>query len=421
MKIAGVSNSPFVDLKNSKKRYNLVSGGRNSGKTIDVILYLITEMLSIPTQIMVTRYTMTSNETSIYATFSKYIQNDDRLSNFFIIQKDSIKCTLTGAEAVFKGIKTSSHIQTANLKGLERFDHFVIDEAEEWVDEDSFDKLDYSIRTKKLKCKIIIILNPCYKTHWIYKRFIKPNFEFINIEGHLIEKSKIENVNHIICTYHRIIKHLNEDIIYKINLEKNNSDRYAHIILGKWAEQPEGLMYPDGITEMNLDFKIEYESIYSFTDLAVGGSDYFCTIFCFIRDKKFHVFDAIYSKDGLNYTKPMLRNKIQQYDCIYNFIEMNRGEELIINEFYENYGIELNGVRSTTNKLERIMFKAHLVNNDFTFQQNGTKEFMLFKEDLKSFPKKGYKNSKEGNDDAPDTLNFAQEFKLKNQNIFQRS
>ena len=50
---------------------------------------------------------------------------------------------------------------------------WVLDEAEELIDEDIFDTIDLSIREKEIQNRIILILNPVTKEHWIYKRFFE--------------------------------------------------------------------------------------------------------------------------------------------------------------------------------------------------------------------------------------------------------
>ena len=76
---------------------------------------------------------------------------------------------------MFRGIKASSGNQTAKLKSIPGLTTFVVDEAEEFTSEEDFDTIHYSIRKKGIKNRVIIVLNPAYKTHWIYKRFFKPH------------------------------------------------------------------------------------------------------------------------------------------------------------------------------------------------------------------------------------------------------
>ena len=68
-------------------------------------------------------------------------------------------------------IRDSSGNQTASLKSLNAITTFVLDEAEELIDEDTFDKIDQSVRVKTKPNRVILILNPTTKEHWIWGRF----------------------------------------------------------------------------------------------------------------------------------------------------------------------------------------------------------------------------------------------------------
>ena len=70
-----------------------------------------------------------------------------------------------------------------------------LDEAEELVDENIFDTIDLSIREKDIQNRIILILNPVTKEHWIYKRF----FEDKGVEGGF--NGVKDNVCYIHSTY----------------------------------------------------------------------------------------------------------------------------------------------------------------------------------------------------------------------------
>jgi phage terminase large subunit len=70
------------------------------------------------------------------------------LSHDFYITKDEIINLKTGSKILFKGIKTSSGTQTASLKSLAGVTTWILDEAEELTDEETFEKIDFSIRTK---------------------------------------------------------------------------------------------------------------------------------------------------------------------------------------------------------------------------------------------------------------------------------
>ena len=66
----------------------------------------------------------------------------------FTITKYEIINNLTGSSIYFSGIRTASGDQTAKLKSISGVNTFVLDEAEELTDEESFDKIDYSIVPK---------------------------------------------------------------------------------------------------------------------------------------------------------------------------------------------------------------------------------------------------------------------------------
>ena len=72
---------------------------------------------------------------------------------------------VTGSRILFKGINTSAGNQTAKLKSINGLTKFVLDEAEELVDETIFDKIDASIRVKNANNEVILVYNAPYKTH----------------------------------------------------------------------------------------------------------------------------------------------------------------------------------------------------------------------------------------------------------------
>ena len=97
------------------------------------------------------------------------------LNHMFDVTKDEITNLHTGSKILFRGIKTSSGLQTANLKSLQGLTTWVMDEAEELTDEETFDKIDMSVRQRGIDNRVILILNPTTKEHWIYKRFFEDN------------------------------------------------------------------------------------------------------------------------------------------------------------------------------------------------------------------------------------------------------
>ena len=123
-------------------------------------------------RVLFTRYTMVSAHLSIIPEFLEKI-GILGLDTIFSINKSEVLNTSTKSDILFRGIKTSSGNQTASLKSLQGINCWVLDEAEELIDENIFDTIDLSIREKKVQNRIILVLNPVTKEHWIYKRFFE--------------------------------------------------------------------------------------------------------------------------------------------------------------------------------------------------------------------------------------------------------
>lgn len=252
-----VLKNKYKPLISSKSRYFIITGGRSSGKSYSVASFLLMLTFEKGHKILFTRYTMSSAHISIIPEFIQKIEYLN-ISDYFDITKTSIINKLTGSEIIFKGIRTSSGIQTANLKSIEGITTWVLDEAEELVDENIFDKIDLSIRTKNNQNRVIIIMNPATKEHFIYKRF----FEDMGIEpGSNMTTSK---ATYIHTSYLDNIENINESILTQIkDLEINNPKRYNHIIMGSWLDKADGVIFSNWSIG---DFKM--------TDRVIYGSDF---------------------------------------------------------------------------------------------------------------------------------------------------
>ena len=165
-------NKKFSPISNSDSRYFIVTGGRGSGKSFSVNLLLVLLTYEKGHTILFTRYTLSSAYISIIPEFIQKLEMLDVVDHFHIT-KDEIRNKASGSKIIFRGIKTSSGDQTANLKSLQGVTTFVLDEAEELTNEDTFDKIDLSVRHLDQQNRVILILNPTTKEHWIYNRFFQ--------------------------------------------------------------------------------------------------------------------------------------------------------------------------------------------------------------------------------------------------------
>jgi phage terminase large subunit len=230
-------NPKYKSLFENDTRYFIITGGRGSSKSFGVGTFANLLSFEAGHRILFTRQTMTSAHLSIIPEFQEKIDLME-LNNSFEVNKSEIKNKQSGSEIIFRGIKTSSGDQTANLKSLQGVTTWILDEAEELIDETTFDKINLSIRQKGKQNRIVLILNPATKEHWIYKRF----FESKGVqEGFNGIK---DDVTYIHTTYQDNIENLDTSFIDEIERIKiSNPKKYQHVILGGWLDKAEGVVF----------------------------------------------------------------------------------------------------------------------------------------------------------------------------------
>ena len=243
-------NHKYQPLFQNETRYYIITGGRGSAKSFGVGTFASLLSFEANHKILFTRQTMTSAHLSIIPEFQEKIDLMEA-NDIFDVTKSEIINKKSKSEIIFRGLKTSSGDQTANLKSLQGVTTWILDEAEELTDEATFDKINLSIRQKGKQNRIILILNPSTKEHWIYQRF----FESKGIPERF--NGIKDDVTYIHTDYRDNIKHLGQSFIDEVlNIEKNNPKKYKHQILGGWLDKAEGVVFTnwriDNFTEQNL-------------------------------------------------------------------------------------------------------------------------------------------------------------------------
>lgn len=230
-------HKPLWDELGNDTRFFIITGGRGSGKSFEVGRFVSLLSFEKGHKILFTRQTMTSAHLSIVPEFQEKIDLLE-LNGCFEVNRNEIKNTLSGSEIIFKGLKTSSGDQTAALKSLQGVTTWVLDEAEELTDETVFDKINLSIRQKGVQNRVILILNPSTKEHWIYKRFFEQagvETTYTGVKG---------NVTYIHSTYLDNIENLDASFLDEVDRIKNtNAKKYQHVILGGWLDKAEGVVF----------------------------------------------------------------------------------------------------------------------------------------------------------------------------------
>ena len=309
----------YIPLFKESSRYFVVTGGRGSGKSFSVTVFLLNMTYEAGHKVLFSRYTMISAHTSIIPEFIEKI-NLMGVHEDFRITKDEIMNLKTGSSIIFKGIRTSSGNQTGALKSLNGITTFVLDEAEELVDEDVFSKINLSVRVKGKQNRIILIMNPATREHWVYQRF----FMHANVrEGSNLTKGANTYIH---TTYRDNKENLDQSFLDDVMMmKKRRPEKYQHEILGGWLAKAEGTIIrnwrvgdyiPTALTCYGQDF---------------GFSEDLSTLVKVSVDKNARKvwIKEIFGQKGLNTSDIYRKNKAE---CGLDLIICDNSEPRLINE-----------------------------------------------------------------------------------------
>ena len=332
-------NNKYKPLFENDTRYFIVTGGRGSSKSFGVGTF--TNLLSFEQghKILFTRQTMTSAHLSIIPEFQEKIDLME-LNEMFDVTKSEIKNKQSNSEIIFRGIRTSSGDQTANLKSLQGVTTWVLDEAEELTDETTFDKINLSIRQKGKQNRVILILNPATKEHWIYKKFFEDRGVQEGFNG--IK----DDVTYIHTTYEDNIDNLDQSFINEIlRLKETNPQKYKHQILGGWLNKAEGVVF----TNWRIDNFQEVGTIIFGQDFGFSVDPTSLIKVSIDKSKR-----RIYAKEYLyktSLTTSDIYNENLRY-CNRSLIVADSAEPRLIQEL-KNRGLNIKGIKKPT-IIERI-------------------------------------------------------------------
>jgi len=332
-------NNKYKPLFENDTRYFIITGGRGSSKSFGVGTF--TNLLSFEQghKILFTRQTMTSAHLSIIPEFQEKIDLM-QLNELFEVTKSEIKNKQSGSEIIFRGIRTSSGDQTANLKSLQGVTTWVLDEAEELTDETTFDKINLSLRQKGKQNRVILILNPATKEHWIYKKFFEDRGVQEGFNG--IK----DDVTYIHTTYEDNIDNLDQSFINEIlRLKETNPQKYKHQILGGWLNKAEGVVF----TNWRIDNFEEVGTIIFGQDFGFSVDPTSLIKVSIDKSKK-----RIYAKEYLyktSLTTSDIYNENLRY-CNRSLIVADSAEPRLIQEL-KSRGLNIKGIKKPT-IIERI-------------------------------------------------------------------
>jgi len=216
----------------------ILTGGRGSAKSFVIACFSLIALAYHFWNVLYTRFTNVSIVDSIKPEVDSKIEllGLDGYVNSTISHIENKESRIA-----FKGIKTGSKQQTANLKSLFGFNCFVVDEAEELPDYETYEKVFLSIRSKEKRNLTILILNPASVHHWIFRHF------FIGRNIDAGSNCIKQNVMYIHTSYKDVPKeYLATNIIsYYQQLKIDNPKKYEQVVMGGWTEAVEGRVFTD--------------------------------------------------------------------------------------------------------------------------------------------------------------------------------
>ena len=321
-------NKKFRPLFESNSRYFLLTGGRGSSKSFSVSTFILLTTYEKGHNILFTRFTMTSASTSIIPELQEKIEMLG-LSQDFIVNKTDITNILTGNKIYFRGLKTGSGNQTAALKSLNGITTWILDEAEEMTDELLFDKIDLSVRSKDAQNRVIMVLNPTTKAHWLYDRFFAKN----GLQGG--ENTTIGDTTFIHTTYKNNKRYLDKtflDNIYKMRDER--PEEYKAQILGGWRDVAEGVIFTNWEVKQ---FNPNGDHVGIGMDFGFSNDPNAASLISIHKKSK-----EIYLKE-IMYSKGLTTSDIGQRLLKYSKMDIigDSAEPRLIHELKHNYGLKI--------------------------------------------------------------------------------
>ena len=189
MRISQEVNELFAPLWEEKKRYYVLMGGRGAGRSTAGSQYVLSRLAEPGFfRCALMRAVYSDIRHSIWRELSDRIE-EQKVRNAFRITDNDMQIEYGANIVKAHGFRASSGSHSAKLKSLASYNTVVIEEAEE-VGEAEFRILDDTLRTVRGDIRIVLLLNPPPKSHWIVKRWF--NLEESGEKGFYVPKPNSE-------------------------------------------------------------------------------------------------------------------------------------------------------------------------------------------------------------------------------------
>ena len=292
--------APFIELFEPSKhwRHILYHGGRSSGKSTTVAIFLVTLASSKPIRVLCCREVQNSIAESVHKLLSDIIAKYN-LPNWEVT-RETIR-NANGSEFIFKGLRGNAQ----SIKSLEGIDICWVEEAQTV----SMESIDILIPTIRKDGSYFI---------WTFNRLTDNDPVWERIASQPDERTYVRQVNS-----NEVEKLLSKEIIAeREKMRKDNPELFEHVWLGKPMTVATGSIYGKQLAQAREDGrigKVPYDGsapVYAALDLGVGDS----TAICFFQTvgQEIHFIDYYESSgEDLAHYIGVLSNKPWEYRQIF--------------------------------------------------------------------------------------------------------
>lgn len=286
--LKSVVGKGYKDFWNCKKRYIALKGGRGSKKSKTTALRWIYLLMKYPkANLLVVRRTYNTLKDSSYSDL-KWAIEKLQVSDMWDATKSPLELIFkpTGQKIIFRGLDDPLKLTSITVdKGYLCWVWF--EEAYEISNEDSFDKIDMSIRGELPQGyfkQLVLTFNPWTEKHWLKRRFFD------------VEDDDVFSTT----TTYLVNEFLGEDDIKRFEwIKKNKPKRYRVEGLGEWGII-EGSVYEDW-KELEFDYMevAARPGVIARTGLDFGYvADPTALIACLVdlEAKELYIYDEHYQK-----------------------------------------------------------------------------------------------------------------------------
>lgn len=301
-------NIKYKSLFTTNKRYVILMGGRGAGRSTVASQYANAK-LTAPEyfRCAIMRYILGDIRNSIYREIIDRAEENGILDKLTV--NDSSMVIEYGQNSINAvGFKKSSGDQKAKLKSLANYNCVIIEEADE-INEEDFIQLDDSLRTVKGDIKIIFMLNPPSKDHWIIQRWF--DLEDSGKKGFYVPKLKesVTDVEYIFSDFEDNIKNIDPATIYKYRQYENTKPaHFYNMIKGYVPETVRGKIYKNW---QEID-SIPHEAQLVSHGLDFGYSNDPTAIVAIYKHNGGYIFDEVVYQSGLK--NPDIANILKMQD-----------------------------------------------------------------------------------------------------------